>query len=162
DGNMIFYRGVERDTGRAKLVLIDRRDPRSNRQIAIDQHPGTESLHIVFKSVMAVCDTGIAWFALDGESDVLHYRSVNRVGRGVGAGPAPRSTAVPPRGRARPPTPTAFAGIDATGPRAPVDLRLGPDLQYRVVRDGVIEAGDPTFSPDCKRLAFYGLDRDGK
>src|SRR5713101_5477113 len=29
DGNLIFYRGVERDTGRAKLVLIDRRDPSS-------------------------------------------------------------------------------------------------------------------------------------
>jgi len=32
----------------------------------------------------------------------------------------------------------------------------------RVIREGVIEAGDPTFSPDGKRLAFYGLDRDGK
>src|SRR5262245_6599064 len=162
DGNMIFYRGVERDTGRAKLVLIDRRDPRSNRQIAIDQHPGTESLHIVFKSVMAVCDTGIAWFALDGESDVLHFRSVDRKVRGISAGPAPQSSSrAPPGGRGRPP-PSAFAGIDATGPRAPVDLRLGPDLVYKVVRDGVIEAGDPTFSPDCSRLAFYGLDRDGK
>src|SRR5216110_1602724 len=60
DGNLIFYRGVERDTARAKLVLIDRRDPSSAHQIAIDQHPGTESLHPVLRSVMAVCDTGVA------------------------------------------------------------------------------------------------------
>src|SRR3954469_1801910 len=89
DGNLILYRGVERDTGRAKLVLIDRRDPSSHRQIAIDQHPGTESLHPVMKSVMAVCDPGVAWFAQDGESDVLHYRPLNRVVRGAEAGPAP-------------------------------------------------------------------------
>ena len=29
DGNLIFYRGVERESYRAKLVLIDRRDPSS-------------------------------------------------------------------------------------------------------------------------------------
>src|SRR5205085_9893677 len=79
DGNLIFYRGVERETARAKLVLIDRRDPSSSHQIAIDQHPGTESLHPVLRSVMAVCDTGIAWFAQSGDSDVLHYRTLNRV-----------------------------------------------------------------------------------
>src|SRR5437762_1529185 len=152
DGNLIFYRGVERDTGRAKLVLIDRRDPSSHQQIAIDQHPGTESLHIIMKSVMAVCDSGIAWFALDGESDVLHFRSVNRVVRGVSAGPAPQSSSrPPPGGRGRPPPPSAFAGIDATGARAPVDLRLGPELTYRVVRDGVIAAGAPSFRPDRSR-----------
>ncbi len=162
DGNLIFYRGVERETGRAKLVLIDRRDPTSNKQIAIDQHPGTESLHIVMKSVMAVCDTGIAWFAQDGDSDVLHFRSVNRVVKGIGTGPAPQSASPMrgPAGRGR--APSAFAGIDAVGPRAPVDIHLGPDLAFLVVRDGVIEAGDPAFSPDCNRVAFYGLDRDGK
>src|SRR5712671_3269832 len=116
DGNLIFYRGVERETGRAKLVLIDRRDPTSNKQIAIDQHPGTESLHIVMKSVMAVCDTGIAWFAQDGDSDVLHFRSVNRVVKGIGTGPAPQSASPMrgPAGRGR--APSAFAGIDAVGP----------------------------------------------
>ena len=165
DGNLIFYRGVERDTGRAKLVLIDRRDPSSHKQIAIDQHPGTESLHIVMKSVMAVCDTGVAWFAQDGDSDVLHYRSLNRVVRGVESGPAPLPASPGMQrapGRGRGPTPSPFAGIDAVGQRAPVDLRLGADREIRVVRDGVIEAGDPTFSPDCQRLAFFGLDRDGK
>src|SRR3989441_8903850 len=166
DGNLIFYRGVERDTGRAKLVLIDRRDPSSHKQIAIDQHPGTESLHIVMKSVMAVCDTGVAWFAQDGDSDVLHFRSLDRVVRGVQAGPAPAPTTP---GMQRPPGrgrgsggPSAFAGVDAFGQRAPVDLRLGPDREIRVVRDGIVEAGRPTFSPDRRPLAFYRLVRDAK
>src|SRR3954468_24418614 len=79
DGNLIFYRGVERETARAKLVLVDRRDASSSTQIAIDQHPGTESLHPVMRSVTAVCDTGVAWFAQSGAADVLHYRSLNRV-----------------------------------------------------------------------------------
>ena len=165
DGNLIFYRGVERDTGRAKLILIDRRDPSSHKQIAIDQHPGTESLHPVMKSVMAVCDTGIAWFAQDGESDVLHYRPLNRVVRGVDTRAAPAPVQSTPAGQ-RPPGrgrgPSTFTGIDAVGQRAPVDLRLGADREIRIVNDGVIEAGDPGFSPDCQRLAFYGLDRDGK
>src|SRR6059058_1771719 len=78
DGNLIFYRGVERETARAKLVLVDRRDPSSSTQIAIDQHPGTESLHPVMRSVTAVTDTAIAWFAQSGDSDVLHVRSLTR------------------------------------------------------------------------------------
>ncbi len=133
DGNLIFYRGVERETARAKLVLIDRRDPGSAQQIAIDQHPGTESLHPVLRGVAAVCDTGVAWFAESGDSDVLHYRPLRRVER-----------------------------KEKDNPRTQIDLELGQTRIIRVVRDGLIEAGDPTFSPDGSRLAFYGLDRDGK
>ncbi len=132
DGNLIFYRGVERETGRAKLVVVDRRDPSSSKQIALDQQPGTESLHPVMRSVTAVSDDAIAWFAQSGDSDVLHIRSVQR--------------------RERP----------AKTPRQRVDLNLGSTRVIHVIRDGVIEAGDPTFSPDGKQLAFYGLDRDGK
>jgi hypothetical protein len=161
DGNLIFYRGVERETGRAKLVLIDRRDPTSHKQITIDQRPGTESLHIVSRSVMAVCENAIAWFAQSGDSDVLHVRPLSRVVKGA-LPERPLPTGPPrPIGRGRY-VPSSLAGIDATGQRAPVDLNLGPDRQIEIVRDGIVEAGDPTFSPDCSKLAFYGLDRDGK
>src|SRR5712671_3436086 len=176
DGNLIFYRGVERETARAKLVVIDRRDPSSSRQIAIDQHPGTESLHPILRSVMAVCDTGVAWFAQSGPSDVLHYRSLNRVlqrpesdrdrdqrgtrdlggGTGGPGGPGPSDNQGTDRSGFPRGDPFALSG------RGQVDLNLGPDREIDVLRDGIIEAGDPTFSPDCKRLAYYGLDRDGK
>ncbi|HYS11343.1 MAG TPA: hypothetical protein VEP66_21585 [Myxococcales bacterium] len=132
DGNLLFYRGVERETARAKLVVVDRRDPSSSKQIAIDQQPGTESLHPVLRSVTAVSDDAIAWFAQSGDSDVLHMRSIKRKERKGQMG------------------------------RPRIDLDLGETRVLRVIRDGVIEAGDPTFSPDGKQLAFYGLDRDGK
>jgi hypothetical protein len=133
DGNLLFYRGVERETGRAKLVLLDRRDPSSAKQLAIDQHPGTESLHPVLHSVMAVHETGVAWFAQSGESDWLHYRPLKRLElRDAGTG------------------------------RPQVDLNLDKERVIDVLRDGLIEAGDPSFSPDGTTLAFYGLDREGK
>jgi WD40 repeat protein len=133
DGNLIFYRGVERETGRAKLVVLDRRDPSSSHQIAIDQHPGVESLHPGQRSVMAVSDDKLAWFAQSGDSDVLHITPLRRRER-----------------------------RDQRTSRTRVDIDLGDTRSIRVVRDGVIEAGDPTFSPDGKQIAFYGLDRDGK
>jgi hypothetical protein len=133
DGNLIFYRGVERETARAKLVLMDRRDPTSQQQLAIDQQPGTESLHPVLWNVMAVADNGVAWIAQSGDSDVVYYRVMDRVER-----------------------------KEPESPRVRVQLRLGPTRAIRVVNDGLIEARDPTFSPDGGQLAFYGLDRDGK
>jgi hypothetical protein len=133
DGNLIFYRGVERETARAKLVVLDRRDPSSAHQMAIDQNPGTESLHPVLWSVMAVTDDAIAWFAQSGDSDVLHVVPLRRTER------KPEKS-----------------------PRQRIDIALGPPRVIRVIRDGLIEARDPAFSPDGKRLAFYGLDRDGK
>src|SRR5437764_14134148 len=90
DGNLLFYRGVERETARAKLVVLDRRDPSSAKQIAIDQHPGTESLHPVLRSVMAGSDDAIAWFDQSGDSDVRHVRSIKRQERNPGSSPQPR------------------------------------------------------------------------
>src|SRR5204862_1058300 len=74
-----------------------------------------------------------AWFAQSGDSDVLHVRSLRRQERKPGK-----------------------------SPRVRVDLKLGETRIIQVIRDGLIEAGDPTFSPDGTQLAFYGLDRDGK
>ncbi|HEX4384605.1 MAG TPA: hypothetical protein VH083_16700 [Myxococcales bacterium] len=133
DGNLIFYRGFDRESYRAKLVLIDRRDPSSQKQLAIDQRPGTESLHPVLWNVMAVADDGVAWISQSGDSDVVHYRSLERIER-----------------------------REPESPRVRVELKLGETHIFHVVNDGLIEARDPTLSPDGTQLAFYGLDRDGK
>jgi hypothetical protein len=133
DGNLLLYRGVERETARAKLVLLDRRDPSSAKELAIDQHPGTESLHPVLWNVMAVADNGVAWIAQSGDSDVVYYRTLERIER-----------------------------KEPESPRVKVQLKLGDTRSFRVVNDGLIEARDPSLSPDGSQLAFYGLDRDGK
>jgi WD40-like Beta Propeller Repeat len=133
DGNLLFYRGFDRETFRAKLVLLDRRDPGSQRQIAIDQQPGTESLHPLLWNVMAVADDGIAWISQSGDSDLIHYRALERVER-----------------------------REPESPRVKVELKMSETRVYHVVNDGLIEARDPTLSPDGTQLAFYGLDRDGK
>ena len=133
DGNTLLYRGVERETGRAKLVLIDRRDPSSARELAIDQHPGTESLHPVLRSVMALHESAVAWFAQSGEADWLHLRQLQRK-----------------------------LSLDSDTHKPIVEFELGPVRVVDLLRDGLIEAGDPTFSPDGSQLAFYGLDREGK
>src|SRR5260370_35327850 len=41
DGNVIFYRAVERETARPKLLLLDRRDPPPPNQLAHTHHRGT-------------------------------------------------------------------------------------------------------------------------
>src|SRR5258705_672179 len=108
DGNLLFYRGVERESFRAKLVVLDRRDPSTAKQIAIDQEAGTESLHPVLRSVMAVSDDAIAWFAQSGDSDVLHVRPIRRREQKGQMG------------------------------RVRINLDLGPTMELRVIRDGVI------------------------
>ncbi|MBS2021374.1 MAG: PD40 domain-containing protein [Deltaproteobacteria bacterium] len=132
DGNLLFYRGVERETGRAKLVLLDRRDPASATQLAIDQTPGTESLRPVLAAVMAVNEHGVAWFSQSNGVDVLHVRSLDRLERKA-----------------------------ENSARPYIDLKLGKDRQRDMSQYGILEAGDPTFSPDGKQLAFYGLDKEG-
>src|SRR5256885_3793138 len=177
DGNLIFYRGVERDTARAKLVLIDRRDPSSAHQIAIDQHPGTESLHPVLRSVMAVCDTGVAWFAQSGAADVLHFRSLNRVlqrpemegrdrDRGGGARDLGGGTgAAEAQGQGTPGGDrSGFSRGDpfAFGGRGQGDLQPRPHHQIELLPDRNVEARDPPLNPHCKRNADYRPHPPGK
>jgi hypothetical protein len=43
-----------------------------------------------------------------------------------------------------------------------VELSLGTRREIELSGSGLIEAGDPAFAPDGKRIAFFGLDRLGR
>ncbi len=131
-GNVLLYRGVERETGRAKLVLFDRRDKESGTRIAIDNVPGTESLHPVLRRVAAIADGKLAYVAQSGKSDVLFLRTwESKESREEGA-------------------------------KLAVDFNVGRARAIPLDSDDLIEAGNLTFSPDGSQIAFVGFDRDGK
>lgn len=72
DGRLILYRTVERDSGRSRLYLADRSEPKSAALVAADGVPGMESLHPVLRRVTAVGDKQVAFFARHDKSDALY------------------------------------------------------------------------------------------
>jgi len=72
DGMTILYRAVERESGRSRLMLADRRDPSNAVQVAVDGGPGIESLHPVLRSVAALHEDTLAFFARHEQADALH------------------------------------------------------------------------------------------
>jgi hypothetical protein len=127
DGKRMLLRAVERETGRARLMLVHRDYPDYANEVAIDGRPGVESLHPVARRVMALSEDQIAFFAQDSRSDVLYVQKHTFKSQGNAA-----------------------------------EFTLGERRRYDFSAQGLVEAGDPTFSPDGKRLAFMGLDEAGK
>jgi hypothetical protein len=127
DGTLIFYRGIDRDAGRASLYLADVRDPGGAVEIATDNRPGVESLHPIERSVMAITDGLIAFAAQDGPGDVLYTVPFAH-------------------------TPPALG----TGPRIRIGSRRRLPLAHPT-GDRFIEIADPTFSPDGQEIAFAAL-----
>ncbi len=75
DGNLLVIRGIDRGRGRARLYVVDPRNPRSAVEIAADSAPGFESLHPIEHSVMAVGE-GVAVFAAQhGEGDRVYVQT---------------------------------------------------------------------------------------
>jgi len=83
DGTLLFYRGIDREKGRARLFLADIRRPRSAVDVAVDGVAGTESLHPVEYRVTALSAERIAFSAQDGIGDALYtQRYLHRVREG--------------------------------------------------------------------------------
>lgn len=127
DGHTLVYRSVERNTGRSRIYLADRRDEKSAVQVAVDGVPGFESLHPVLRGVTAVTEDKLAFLARDGVADALY---------------------VVPFTRKTKDERTKFS--------------LGKRRRFDLSHAGLIEAGDPVFSPKGDRVAFFALDDEGR
>ncbi len=89
DGNLLVVRGIDRGRGRARLYLLDARNPRGAVEIGADSVPGMESLHQIEHAVAAVGE-GVAVFAAqDGEGDRIYVQTFKHDAR---EGRAPRIT----------------------------------------------------------------------
>jgi hypothetical protein len=132
NGELVLFRGIDRDEGRARLYLMDARHPRGSVEVAEDNQPGVESLHPIENSVMAIAADRIAFAAQDGPRDVIYVQPFRHE---------------PPSGSRAP----RFH----LGPRREIAV-----VHPRGVR--FIELFDPTFSRDGKELAFVALTERGQ
>ncbi len=138
DGHLLLYRSIEAETGERRLYLVDDRAPLDAELGARDGVPGIESLHPVSGRSFAVRGNALAFIALDGDSDVVYWQSIRRDIRKVET----------QRGRKREVT--------------QVEFELGARRRYDLGDRDLIAADSPAFSPDGTRLAFVGLDEDGR
>jgi hypothetical protein len=72
DGNVAVVRGIDRVRGRARLYLVDLRNPKGAVEIAADSVPGVESLHPIEFSIAAVGKDVVVFAAQHGLGDQLY------------------------------------------------------------------------------------------
>ena len=132
DGNLIIYRGIDREEGRARLYLMDHRNPRGAVEVVADNQPGVESLHPIEHGVTALGPGLLAFTAQDGAGDVIYVRPFRHTPPEKGH--APRIQL----GKQR-----KLALVHPAGQR-------------------FIEISDPTLSRDGSHLAFVALTERGQ
>jgi hypothetical protein len=81
DGNLVMFRGIDRKRGRARLYLVDVRNPRSAVELVSDSVPGFESLHPIEFGVIGLGNGILAFSAQDGIGDKLHVQRFRQQGR---------------------------------------------------------------------------------
>jgi hypothetical protein len=131
DGEVVLCRTLDREHGRAHLVLADARRPQLAEVVASDDRPGLESLHPVDHGVAALGRDVLVFSAQAGIGDQLYLRSYRRT---PAAGGRPAALRV--------------------GPLRPLEV-LSPEGERFVA------IADPALSPDGRRLAFVGVTAAG-
>ncbi len=132
DGTLLLVRGIDRERGRAKVYLMDARNPRGAVELAADGLPGFESLHPIEYRTLAVAEDTLVFSAQDGPGDALYVQRL----------------------RHRAPAEGKPAAVQA-GRRRRVDLRTPEGGQF-------IQIADPALSPDATQVAFVGVGADGQ
>jgi Tol biopolymer transport system component len=79
DGQLIFYRGIDRERGRARLYLADVRHPKGAEEVVADNVPGVESLHPIERNVLALSGNTLAFAAQKGAGDALYVQRFRHI-----------------------------------------------------------------------------------
>jgi hypothetical protein len=132
DGQLILFRGLDRERGRVRLYLFDVRYPKGAVEVASDNQPGVETLHPIEQNVLALGEGKLAFTAQDASGDSLYLVPFREL---------------PAQGK-RPPR-------LSLGSRRRIPVRHPDGLRF-------IEIGDPAFSPDGRSIAFVGLTDMGQ
>ena len=132
DGQLLLFRGIDRERGRARVYLVDPRFPRSAVEIASDDVPGIESLHPIEQGILAIGDGVFAFSAQDGVGDRLYLHRYRFT---------PASEGKPSK--------------LAVGRRHVLEVTTPEGGRF-------IQISDPTFSTDGSYLAFVGVASDGR
>jgi hypothetical protein len=170
-GDLLALRSLDPDTGRSRIVLLDRRAPRRRSLVAVDGVPGAESLHPVWGRNFDLTDKEIAWVAESGGTDVIYWQEIEHRAELRTPEQIAREQKLPPHGSGPPPgilAPTATVPQESPEPslrkpdeRWAVSLGLRGKRTFELEKKGLIAAYSPAFSPDGRRLAFVGFDFHG-
>ncbi|HTT72245.1 MAG TPA: hypothetical protein VMG32_13560 [Anaeromyxobacteraceae bacterium] len=142
DGQVVFFRGLDREAGRVKLFLMDPRFPKEAVEVAADNQPGVESLHPIEHSILAVSAGEIAFAAQDGPGDTFYLTPYRYE-------PSKRAP-----GKAGEPGELKPSAIHL-GKRRRLPLRHPAGRAF-------VALSDLAFSPDGRELAFVGLTDAGQ
>jgi hypothetical protein len=133
DGNVIAFRGIDRRRGRARVYLMDVRNPRRAVEVASDSVPGIEYLHPVDYGILALSSSTLVFSAQAGIGDKLYLH----------------------RWRLR-------GADERRAPRLEVGRRRTIDVRPPDGTDRFIQIAWPTLSADSSHVAFVGVASDGQ